>query len=487
MYQEATRQIQVEIDNGNYVPVNSPPRIISPIGVIPKPDGGVRLIHDCSRPAGSAVNDYAPAYEKQRFQSIDDAKKLVTPLCYMAKVDLKAAYRSVMISAHSQQVTGLKWTFDGRVQYLYDRKLPFGSKLAPSIFHRLSQAVARMMAKRGFSIVAYMDDFFLCESSYDRCQEAMLVLISLLRKLGFHISWPKVSGPCHTITFLGIEIDSCSMQLRLPEVKLSALRSELALFMQRKRATKRQLQSLAGKLNWAASVIYGGRVFLRNIINAVTLLAKTDHKAVLSGDLLRDILWWHTCMVYFNGVSIIVCDSNPQAVFTDACSEGGGGHWGEDWFYCNWSIDLPLVSSLHINEKEILAVTIAAERWAHLWENQRILIFSDNSATVCSINKGTSRNPFLMQCIRHMFWLSVVFNFRLTCRHIRGELNTRADLISRLHESGNFHRLCDGPGPSSLYYLPCHMSHAAFSSLSSRCPFRFEHGSHIGSHSSSLP
>ena len=62
----------------------------------------------------------------------------------MAKVDLKSANRSVSISEQSQQVTGFKWGFpDGKEYTLYDCKLPFGAKLAPNIFHRLSQAVGR--------------------------------------------------------------------------------------------------------------------------------------------------------------------------------------------------------------------------------------------------------------------------------------------------------------------------------------------------------
>ena len=34
--------------------------LISPLGAISKPAGvGVRLIHDCSRPVGNALNDHA--------------------------------------------------------------------------------------------------------------------------------------------------------------------------------------------------------------------------------------------------------------------------------------------------------------------------------------------------------------------------------------------------------------------------------------------
>ena len=81
------------------------------------------------------------------------------------------------------------------------------------------------------------------------------MLISLLRKLGFQINWNKVIDPSTTITFLGIEIDSIAMCLRLPDEKLIQVRQGLSLFQLRKRASKKQLQSLAGKLNFCASVV----------------------------------------------------------------------------------------------------------------------------------------------------------------------------------------------------------------------------------------
>jgi hypothetical protein len=206
------------------------------------------MIHDCSRPDGTAVNDFVSHFEKQRFQTIDDAAKLVSKDYHMSKVDLKSAYRSVRISATSQEVTGFQWTFpDGREYTFIDKKLPFGSKLAPGIFHRLSQAVRRMMSRRGFTIIAYLDDFLICESTKDRCRLALNTLVHLLRTLGFMINWSKVVEPTTSIIFLGIEIDSSTMELRFPADKLSLLRLELDDFKVRKRASKKQLQSFAGK------------------------------------------------------------------------------------------------------------------------------------------------------------------------------------------------------------------------------------------------
>ena len=67
LYAKATAQIQTEIEADNNIICEKPPSIISPIAVIPKSDDNVRLIHDCSRPNGQAVNDYCSSEWKQKF------------------------------------------------------------------------------------------------------------------------------------------------------------------------------------------------------------------------------------------------------------------------------------------------------------------------------------------------------------------------------------------------------------------------------------
>lgn len=435
LYHLAHQQILTEIDNGNYVFADKPPKIISPLGIIPKPDGGVRIIHDCSRPIGCAVNDFARNFEKQKFQSVDDAGKLVSKNCFMAKVDLKSAYRSVKISTHSQEVTGLRWTFpDGHEYTFIDKKLPFGSKLAPGIFHRISQAIRRMMSRRGFTIVAYLDDFFICEKTKRRCAIALKTLIALLRRLGFCISWTKVFDPCQQIVFLGVEIDSTVLELRLPDVKLNELKQELSDFELRSRVTKKQLQSLAGKLNWASAVVRGGRVFLRRIINGIMRLKRDWHKLKLSGDIRQDIKWWQMYMSNFNGRSLLLHNLPITTVSTDACKKGAGGVYHNDWFYVNWETDYPFAVDMHINELEAFSVALAAKRWAPFWQNRRVIINCDNAATVGCINKCSSRNSILMSFLRELFWLSATYNFHLVARHIPGHLNTKSDRVSRLHE-----------------------------------------------------
>ena len=99
------------------------------------------------------MNDYA-SQEECQYQSLQAALDLVQQGSYMAKIDLKSAYRSVRIHPSNYPATGVQWTFEGDTEptYLVDTRLPFGSRKAPAIFNRLTQAVRRMMARRAFPL-----------------------------------------------------------------------------------------------------------------------------------------------------------------------------------------------------------------------------------------------------------------------------------------------------------------------------------------------
>ena len=133
------------------------------------------------------------------------------------------------------------------------------------------------------------------------------------------------------------------------------------------------------------------------------------------------------------GKSIAV-DINRQvvAVEADSCSLGMGVVCGQDWFYVDWAADAPDIHALHINHKETAAIVVAARRWAADWEGKHVTVFTDNQTAMHIINRGTSAQPRVMELIRELFWLSVLFNFTLSAVYIKGEHNIFADTVSRL-------------------------------------------------------
>ena len=432
------QQIKSEIAQGNYVITQTKPTIISALGAIPKKDSNdVRLIHDCSRPAGVSVNSYATC-EHYAYETVERACKLIKPGAFMAKVDLKSAYRHVPIHPSNYAATGLKWTFSGDSQatYLIDTKLPFGASRSPGIFHRVTQSVTRMMLRRNMTTLAYLDDFLIIADTESDCWKAYEELVTLLQNLGFSINWNKVTTPTQSLTYLGIEINSVSRQLILPDSKIQEIKSALQAASQRSKMTKREMQSLAGKLNFAARVVYGGRTFLRRIIDSINTLKRPHHHKRITQSMRKDLQWWIDFMDSFNGVTFFV-DSEPTQIeqfSTDACLNGGAAHFHTDWFYSNWEIDYPHLKDAHINKLELFTILLSLRRWHTSMKNKWIVVYTDNMSTMYAINKGTIRCNTSMAWLREMFWITARNNFRLTARYLTSKANKIADTLSRLHD-----------------------------------------------------
>jgi hypothetical protein len=434
---KAEAQILHEISVGNYVISPLKPTIVSSLGAVLKDTGKVRLLHDCSRPAGLGVNSYATT-SHFKYETVDHAVNLLPKYGYMAKIDLRSAYRSIPTHPACYEYMGLAWNFEGDSSptFLIDTRLPFGASRAPGTFQRISNCITRYLASQGYTAISYLDDFLLIEATKDRCQEGYNLLLQVLGQLGFQISWEKVFPPSQRVTFLGVNIDSVQETLSLPADKLEILQVELCNWQAKRKATKRELQQLIGKLNWAARVVKGGRTFLRRLIDLMCTLQRKHHHVRLGCSARADINWWASYISKFNGTAFFIRkDTAPSGKFTsDACNNGGGSAFRTDWFYCNWAIDYPAVASMHINLKELFVVLLAAYRWARAWSNLHIVVYSDNSATVHILNKGSSRNATAMKWIRQLFWLSAVFNFHLTAKHIPGVDNIISDTISRLDQ-----------------------------------------------------
>lgn len=433
-------QIGEEIANGRYVVPSQPPILISAIGAIPKRDSDkVRLIHDCSRPSGAALNDFA--YSSHfTYQSVADAVAMIKPDSYLAKIDLSNAYRSVRIHPSNYVATGLQWTFTGDNQptALVDTRLPFGARKSPEIFNHLSQAVCRIMKGKGYGkIIAYLDDFLVIGDTYRECYEAKSVLFKLLRELGFAINYNKLEGPTRKLVFLGILLDTERQVLELSKSKISQVQQSIASVSQKVKVTKRELQSLCGKLNWCCQVIYGGRPHLRRIINRMNSLQRPWHRTRITQEVRLDLCFWQGFMAVFNGITPMVDNRPGTAISTDACNVAAGAVFGDKWVYTPWS-SWPGTEELHINHKETLAVLPAATLWAPWWRDRKVYIHMDNQAAVGIINKGTCRHPLVMASLRRLFWLSAIYNFRVKAVYYPGVFNRAADNISRLHEFAVF-------------------------------------------------
>jgi len=154
-----------------------------------------------------------------------------------------------------------------------------------------------------------------------------------------------------------------------------------------------------------------------------------------------DIGWWLRFMDIFNG-TVQMVDYRPIApVSIDACNEAAGAFFLDSFVYTPWASTSRAIQTLHINYKEVMALEPAAQYFAPFWANKLVHVYSDNQAAVSIINKGSCKNPTVMDSLRRVFWLSVIYNFRMKAFYYPGESNVLADSVSRLHEPGSWDRL----------------------------------------------
>ena len=84
-------------------------------------------------------------------------------------------------------------------------------------------------------------------------------------------STKKAEAPTTRITFLGIQFDSLAMTMLVPPEKLTEVKSEIRSWLRRTTITKKELQSLLGKLFWVAKCVKYARVFMGRSLSQLEL------------------------------------------------------------------------------------------------------------------------------------------------------------------------------------------------------------------------
>ena len=183
-------------------------------------------------------------------------------------------------------------------------------------------------------------------------------------------------------------------------------------FSKKVSASKRQLQSRAGSLNFVCQVVHGSRTFLRRVIGCINKLKHSYHWYRLSSDIRADISWWKEFLVSFNGRCMMLDFRQLLYIQTDAFFHSFGAVSTDDWFAGSWSashaddlnsqlfsshwcdVDHAIDPSLpsNINFLKLFPILIAARRWGATWTNKRFCVASDNTQTMAFINKGSCKN-----------------------------------------------------------------------------------------------
>jgi len=134
---------------------------------------------------------------------------------------------------------------------------------------------------------------------------------------------------------------------------------------------QRALQSLICKMNYCTQIVYGGRFFLRRLINVSTLLRQSWHRTRVTADMRADIRWWLLFGLLFCSKPLpMVSEQRPGGIASisiDACGRAAGAFFMADSAYTEFSEIHPDAPSLCINHKEILALLSTLIFGPSLW------------------------------------------------------------------------------------------------------------------------
>ena len=180
---------------------------VSPLGLVPKPHSDKwRLIVDLSSLEGCSVNDgICSDLTSVVYASVDNAVEIIRrlgPGTELVKMDLKDAYRVILVHPQDHHLLRIQWCGDTFV----DRSLPFGLRSAPKIFTAFSDMVAWAIHYRGVRhLLHYLDDFLLFgQPGTLEASQAVATVREVFAEAGIPVAEHKTDGPATSVTFLGI-------------------------------------------------------------------------------------------------------------------------------------------------------------------------------------------------------------------------------------------------------------------------------------------
>ena len=436
------KKLQDEIGLGRVAgPFNEVPfdnLIVSPIGLVPKSvPGEFRLIFDLSYPHGASINsgilseDSSVAYTK-----FDEVVKMVQSEgngSFLIKVDIKSAFR--LLPIHPMDFPLLGMEFQGK--FFVDKCLPFGLSLSCALFEKFSCFLEWHTRKLSGSemIIHYLDDFCGCKKDKKKAAVMLNIILSAFANLGVPIAQEKVEGPVTRLKFLGLEVDTIKMQVRIPEDKLEDLKQTILSVVNKpsKKITLKELQSLIGKLSFACKAILPGRAFIHRLIDATIGVKKPHFKVRITQNMVKDLLTWQSFLINHNGVSMML-ENNIKVLdlYTDASgSVGFGAYFEGHWTLGQWPTEIQK-AKIDIMYKELFPIVLSLLLWGQGFANNKVVFHCDNQAVVSVINKQSTPHKLSMGLLRILVLFCLTNNIVFRAKHIPGKINDIADALSRL-------------------------------------------------------
>ena len=451
------------------------PFISSPLGLVPKHDGGYRRIHHLSHPRGTSVNDFID--DESAHLQYTSFQNVLTEVLYagrhavILKKDIKDAFRNIPVAPHQQWLLGFNWNG----QYYKETCLPFGLSTAPFLFNLFAEAFHWMIESHLHwkHLRHYLDDFISIIEAQLATPERLAANHEGYNALTDCLGIPRNDAKDCTgtvCTVLGIEIDTNTFEARLPKEKLDqAITATMEALMQQS-ISLHDAQSLTGFLSFCSQAVRLGRVFMRRLWDFVASYPphcrSTIRRKIPSG-VMDDLHWWNSLLPTYNGVLYFEESRDTIQLYTDASLMGLGGFYFQEGFAC-WNEATPYIRQehafaaiisdrdrVHINVHEVQAVLLAFQRWKTNWARKKVIVHTDSTTAHAGMRKHTLQGGANAP-LRAILLLCAAEDILIEPIWLESERNGLADALSRLSrfDITNYCPHWQNPLESMLLRLP---------------------------------
>ena len=408
-----SQEIDTQVKESTLVPIKFS-RYATPIVIVPKSDGRVRICMDCRVTLNKCVET-----EHYPLPKIEDIFAMLSNCTHFCKIDLKGAYLQLSVSPESRQYLTIN-TFKGLYQYT---RLPLGIKNGPSIFQSVMDQILVSLEK----VFCYLDDIIVGGFSEKLCYERLLEVFQRLHNHNVHINLEKCEFLVQSVKYLGHTVSILGISPNPEKVK--------AITEAPVPVNVSQLQSYLGLLN------YYGR-FIPNLSEELRDLYKLLRKE-------EPFCWSGSCKKAFERSKKLILShsilelydpNKPIVVATDASPYGVGevlshiidGH--EKIVLFASSTLSPAEKNYSQLHREALAIVFALKKFHSYLYGQKFTICTDHQALKEIFNPKKSTPAVGAARLQRWSVIMSMYNYDIVYR--KCSLMCHADALSRLPLAG---------------------------------------------------
>lgn len=400
---ELKKEISSLLERGLIRPSTSP--YGAPVILVPKKDGGKRLVIDYRLVNAITIKNRYP------LPRIDDLMDQLHGAKIFSKIDMASGFHQIRMAEADCHKSAFRTRF-GHYEFTV---LPMGMTSAPATFQRLMNDI--FMPYLDKFVIIYLDDLCIYSKTPEEHIKHLEIVLGLLREHKLLAKPSKCLFGVTSMDFLGHIISSDGIATDPKKIK--------AVQDWPIPKNNKDILSFMGLANFYRRFVKD----FSKIAAPLTSLTGKDvpfqwgPKAQESFDALKLALTTAPVLAVpdFTRPFLVRCDASKFAIGQVLCQ----GEGKEERVIAYESRKLsPAELKYEIHDKELLSVVHALRKWRHYLYGARQRIETDNWAT-----KFIQTKPILNK--RQASWLDLLQEFDLDIVHRPGDTNVVADALSR--------------------------------------------------------